>query len=48
MSQRAHFWIRIIGLAAILAAQFGPRLWNAGTAGSQGASVAVAGEMRAR
>jgi len=28
MSQRAHFWLRIVGLAAILAAEFGPRLWS--------------------
>jgi hypothetical protein len=31
MSQRAHFWLRIVGLTLILAAEFGPRLW-AGTA----------------
>ncbi len=28
MSQRAHFWLRIVGLALILAAEFGPRLWT--------------------
>ena len=27
MSQRAHFWLRIVGLTAILAAEFGPRIW---------------------
>jgi len=26
MSQRAHFWLRIVGLTLILAAEFGPRL----------------------
>jgi len=31
MSQRAHFWLRILGLVAILAAEFGPRLWSAGS-----------------
>jgi hypothetical protein len=28
MSQRAHFWLRIFGLAIILALQFGPRIWT--------------------
>ncbi|HLK41460.1 MAG TPA: hypothetical protein VKU41_32145 [Polyangiaceae bacterium] len=28
MSERAHFWVRLVGLALILAAQFVPRLWN--------------------
>jgi uncharacterized membrane protein len=31
MSQRAHFWLRIVGLAVILAAEFGPRLRMAWT-----------------
>jgi hypothetical protein len=26
MSQRAHFWLRIVGVTLILAAQFGPRI----------------------
>jgi hypothetical protein len=26
MSQRAHFWLRIVGITTILAAQFGPRV----------------------
>jgi hypothetical protein len=26
MSQRAHFWLRIVGVTVILAAEFGPRL----------------------
>ncbi len=30
MSQRAHFWLRIVGLAVILAAEFGPKLWTSG------------------
>lgn len=29
MSHRAHFWLRLVGLALILAAEFGPRLWTA-------------------
>jgi hypothetical protein len=29
MTQRAHFWLRIVGLAVILTAEFGPRLWEA-------------------
>jgi hypothetical protein len=28
MSTRAHFWFRILAVTAILAAEFGPRLWN--------------------
>jgi hypothetical protein len=28
MSQRSHFWLRVVGLALILAAEFGPRLWS--------------------
>ena len=44
MSQRAHFWFRILGLAAILAAEFGPRLWSAGSnVPSAPVSAAVAG-----
>jgi len=27
MSQRAHFWLRIVGLTVIFAAEIGPRLW---------------------
>jgi hypothetical protein len=27
MSQRSHFWLRIVGLAVIVALEFGPRLW---------------------
>jgi hypothetical protein len=46
MSQRAHFWLRVIGLTAILATQFAPRLWNAATAGSQPSRIAVAAEIR--
>jgi hypothetical protein len=46
MSQRAHFWLRIIGVTAILAAQFGPRLWNAATMGAQPSRVAVAADIR--
>jgi hypothetical protein len=44
MSQRAHFWLRILGLAAILAAEFGPRLWSGSWNVSPApASAAVAG-----
>jgi hypothetical protein len=28
LSQRSHFWLRFVGLALILAAEFGPRLWS--------------------
>jgi len=28
MSQKLHFWLRILGLAIILALEFGPRIMN--------------------
>jgi hypothetical protein len=28
MSQRAHFWLRIVGLSVIVMAQVGPRLFS--------------------
>jgi hypothetical protein len=28
LSSRSHFWLRLVGLALILAAEFGPRLWS--------------------
>jgi hypothetical protein len=28
MSERTHFWLRLAGLAVILAAEFGPKLWS--------------------
>jgi hypothetical protein len=28
LSPRSHFWLRFVGLALILAAEFGPRLWS--------------------
>jgi hypothetical protein len=31
MTQRAHFWLRIAGLAIILALEFGPRVWFGAT-----------------
>jgi hypothetical protein len=48
MSQRAHFWLRIVGLAVILAAEFGPRLWTgaAGAAGLTQARIAAAADAR--
>jgi hypothetical protein len=42
MSQRAHFWLRIVGLAVILAAEFGPRLWTASTAPAPSNATATA------
>jgi hypothetical protein len=45
MSQRAHFWLRIVGLAVILAAEFGPRLWT-GSAGQPSARVATVAAAR--
>jgi hypothetical protein len=45
MSQRTHFWLRVVGLAVILAAQFGPRLWT-NAAGPTPANAAVAAALR--
>jgi hypothetical protein len=45
MSQRAHFWLRIVGLTLILAAEFGPRLLT-GNGGSTQASMASAADAR--
>jgi hypothetical protein len=43
MSQRAHFWLRILGLGLILAAEFGPRLWSSASSVPQApVSAAVA------
>jgi len=42
MSQRSHFWLRVIGLVVILAAEFGPRLWSS----MQTAPVDVVAETR--
>jgi hypothetical protein len=41
MSPRTHFWLRIVGLAVILALQFGPRFWSIASAPST-ARVATA------
>ena len=44
MSQRTHFWLRTVGLAVILLAEFGPRLFTASVPTAQAATVtAVAG-----
>jgi hypothetical protein len=45
MSQRSHFWIRIVGLGLILAAEFGPRLWSSAQAGTP-APIETASETR--
>jgi hypothetical protein len=42
MSQRAHFWIRMVSMAVILAAEFGPRLLN-GPSSTTAHAVATAG-----
>jgi hypothetical protein len=42
MTQRAHFWIRIVGVAVILAAEFGPRLVSTPSSATSHA-VATAG-----
>jgi hypothetical protein len=42
MSQRAHFWLRIVGLTLILAAEFGPRLVLAWTGNGSPAQASMA------
>jgi hypothetical protein len=49
MTHRAHFWLRLVGLTLILAAEFGPRAWASRTAGSAPpapAPMAAAGDAR--
>jgi hypothetical protein len=41
MSQRSHFWLRIVGLTVILAAEFGPRLWSAGVSMTPAHAIAA-------
>jgi hypothetical protein len=41
MSQRAHFWLRIVGFAVILALEFGPRVWTGSSAMSYGRIAAA-------
>ncbi len=45
MTHRAHFWLRLVGLTLILAAEFGPRLW-VGTAPPTPARIATAADAR--
>jgi hypothetical protein len=42
MTQRAHFWLRIVGLSVILAAEFGPRLWSVAATASPAPVAAAA------
>jgi hypothetical protein len=42
MTRRTHFWLRLVSIAIILAAEFGPRLWSAQPTASP-VSVAAAG-----
>lgn len=45
MSQRAHFWLRIVGLAVILAAEFGPRVLSSGP-GAHATDASVTAALR--
>jgi hypothetical protein len=36
MTQRTHFWLRIVGIAVILALEFGPRVWTGWSANGSG------------
>jgi len=46
MSVRAHFWLRVAGLAIILAAQFAPRIWAPSGAASAGGTKVASAEAR--
>lgn len=46
ISERMHFWLRLAAVAAILAAEFGPKLWSTaqsgpGRSGARETAVAV-------
>jgi hypothetical protein len=34
MTHRTHFWLRLVGLTLILAAEFGPRVWSSMASGN--------------
>jgi hypothetical protein len=46
MSPRAHFWLRLAALAAILAVQFGPRLWTGSSVRPAAGAKMAAAETR--
>jgi hypothetical protein len=41
MSTRAHFWLRLAALTAILLAEVGPHFWNGAASSSLAASSAA-------
>jgi hypothetical protein len=46
MSQKVHFWLRIVGLAVILALEFGPRVWTGVPANARAPIAAAASNLR--
>jgi hypothetical protein len=48
MSVRSHFWLRVLGIVTILAAQFGPRIWSSTTGSSTPAPNAKVAAVDAR
>jgi hypothetical protein len=42
MTPRTHFWLRMVGLTLIFAAEFGPKLWTATASPAPVPVVAVA------
>jgi hypothetical protein len=42
MTQRTHFWLRMLGIGVIVTLQFGPRLWAHAAAASAQSPVAAA------
>ena len=45
MSERTHFWIRLVGFAVILSLQFGSRVWTACTSQPGQAPAGMAAAM---
>jgi hypothetical protein len=46
MSQKVHFWLRILGVAVILALEFGPRVLPGGPMPSRARLAAAAANLR--
>ncbi|MDP9002639.1 MAG: hypothetical protein M3O46_21325 [Myxococcota bacterium] len=42
MARRTHFWLRLFGLAIIVALEFGPKIWAAAATPSPAPMAAAA------
>jgi hypothetical protein len=45
MSIRSHFWFRVLAIAAIMLAQFGPRLLSSATSATGAPPAGTAGQV---